>query len=237
MKQFNGFPARTSYTPIPAAFFSQLLPEIEDILELKITLQIFRLLYPRKGFPRYVTLNELAADPLTKSALPESNRPANEIIRTVLDKAVARGTFISVNFSGNRGPETIYLLNTPADRAALEKIESGQVTLPEIKGHLNGERLVMNPPNIYTLYENNIGLLTPLIAEEIKDAEQQYPASWIEEAITEAVKANKRNWRYINRILERWSTEGKKDGTYQRDTKKTDPEKYYRGEYGHLFRR
>ena len=34
-------------------------------------------------------------------------------------------------------------------------------------------------PNIFSLYEANIGIITPLIAEELKDAELQYPEAWI----------------------------------------------------------
>jgi len=92
-------------------------------------------------------------------------------------------------------------------------------------------------PDIFSLYEENIGMLTPLIADQLKDAEQQYPAEWIKEAIKEAVALNKRNWRYISRILERWLSEGKSNGTNRRYTKEnTDPDKYIRGKYGHIVR-
>ncbi len=64
-------------------------------------------------------------------------------------------------------------------------------------------------PNIFTLYEQHIGLLTPLIAEDLKDAMHQYPADWIEAAFREAMFNNKRTWKYIRAILRRWETEGK----------------------------
>jgi len=225
MKQFAGFPARLEYVPIPAAFFSQLLPGINDLNELKATLELFRLLSRRRGNPRYATLTEAAG------------AGGTETTGSALAAAVKRGTFISLEVKAANRSETIYLLNTAADREALEKIRSGQIVLTGWDIMTTGEAVANPPPNIYTLYENNIGLLTPLIAEELKDAEKNYPADWIEDAFKEAVKANKRNWRYVARVLERWATEGKKDGTYQRDTKKTDPDKYYRDEYGHLFQR
>ena len=81
-------------------------------------------------------------------------------------------------------------------------------------------------------------MLTPLIAEELKDAESRYPADWIREAFREAVAHNKRNWRYIGRILERWAVEGKDHGKSGRDTEKADdPDKYIRGKYGHVVQR
>jgi DnaD/phage-associated family protein len=92
-------------------------------------------------------------------------------------------------------------------------------------------------PNIFTLYEENIGLLSPMIAEELKQAEKLYPPSWIEEAFKEAVSLNKRSWRYICRILERWAAEGKESGEPRGDfEKKTDSNRYLKGRYGHLVR-
>jgi len=91
--------------------------------------------------------------------------------------------------------------------------------------------------NIFVLYEQNIGMITPMIAEELKEAEKLYPPQWIEEAFKEAVTLNKRSWRYIARILERWANEGKDSGKYKRDIKKDDPDKYIKGKYGHLVQR
>jgi DNA replication protein len=81
-------------------------------------------------------------------------------------------------------------------------------------------------------------MLTPLIADELKEALKQYPETWIQEAIKEATSLNRRNWRYISRILEHWSSEGKDDGTYRGNNKKNaDPDKYIRGKYGHMVQR
>ncbi len=64
-------------------------------------------------------------------------------------------------------------------------------------------------PNIFVLYEQNIGLLTPMIASQLEDAADHYPADWIEAAFSEAVQRNKRNWKYISAILRNWETEGR----------------------------
>jgi len=95
------------------------------------------------------------------------------------------------------------------------------------------------PPaiNIFALYEQNIGIITPMIAEELKEADKLYPPQWIEDAFKEAVTLNKRSWKYIARILERWASEGKDSGEYKRDIKKDDPDKYIKGRYGHLVQR
>ena len=74
--------------------------------------------------------------------------------------------------------------------------------------------------NIYRLYEENIGPLTPLIADTLRDAEENYSAEWIEEAIRLAVENNARSWRYVEAILRRWQDEGKDERKDRRDTEK-----------------
>lgn len=64
-------------------------------------------------------------------------------------------------------------------------------------------------PNIFTLFEQNIGFLGTSIVEELKDALDQYPEEWVEAAIHEAAVHNKRSWSYIRAILRRWETEGR----------------------------
>jgi DnaD/phage-associated family protein len=70
---------------------------------------------------------------------------------------------------------------------------------------------------VFVLYEENVGSITPLIAEELKEADEQYPHEWLVDAFREAAELNKRNWRYIRRILERWQTEGRDHEKRERD--------------------
>ena len=95
-------------------------------------------------------------------------------------------------------------------------------------------------PNVFRLYEQNIGLLTPLIAERIVGALERYPGAWIEEAIAEAVTYNRRNWRYIARILENWAVAGRGDDAREatlneenrrRDAHILDPNQYRDGRH------
>ena len=59
------------------------------------------------------------------------------------------------------------------------------------------------------LYEQNVGPLTPLIADHLVRALETWPVEWIEDAVAESVAYNKRSWRYIQRILEGWQSEGR----------------------------
>ncbi|HWQ83895.1 MAG TPA: DnaD domain protein, partial [Anaerolineales bacterium] len=112
--------------------------------------------------------------------------------------------------------EAYYFLNSARGRAAVEAIQRGEWRAPaNLPG---GPDLSLDHPNIYQLYEENIGPLTPMIAETLREAEQTYPMAWIEEAIRLAVEHNKRSWRYAVAILERWQQEGRDEREDRRDS-------------------
>jgi len=236
MKQFSGFPARMEFTPLPNVFFSRLLPQISDIAELKTTLHIFWSLYRKRGYPRFTTYGELLSNTSLMSSLREGTKPPDEVLRNALEMAVKRGTILHIVLDRDGVPEEVYFLNTESNSQIVAKIQSGEFHIPGLKAEEQAYVETGEQPDIFTLYEQNIGMLTPMIAEELLEAEKLYPVNWIKDAIREAVSLNKRSWRYIARILERWSSEGKSDGTYRRDSK-TGPDKYIKGRYGHIVMR
>ncbi|HSG61649.1 MAG TPA: DnaD domain protein [Pseudomonadales bacterium] len=64
------------------------------------------------------------------------------------------------------------------------------------------EPVVVDCSFVFSLWENNMpGTLTPVIAEEIGDLVDTYGAIEVDTAIRLAVKANKRNVRYVRGIL------------------------------------
>ncbi|MAG15389.1 MAG: DNA replication protein DnaD [Dehalococcoidales bacterium] len=236
MDEFKGFPARMEFTSVPNLFFSTLLPRINDMTELKVTLYLMAVLYRKRGYPRFVTLSELLRSANLMSGLGRDTRPPGEVLRNALEMAVRRGTVIHLALDRSGTSEDIYLLNTESNREVVARIQSGEVRLSGLRAGQPALVAVEERPDIFTLYEQNIGMLTPMIAEELCEAEKLYPEAWIKDAVKEAVSLNKRNIRYIVRILERWSAEGKDDGTHRRYSK-TDPDKYIKGKYGHMVRR
>jgi DnaD/phage-associated family protein len=69
-----------------------------------------------------------------------------------------------------------------------------------------------NADDIFSIYQNNIGMLTSMMADTLMDAEKTYPKEWIVEAISLSVENNKRSWRYCETILKRWQRDGKDNG-------------------------
>lgn len=226
---FPGFPARSRLTPLPELFFSRLLPETDSLTELKVVLHIFWRLYLKKDSPKFITYDDLRSDETLMAGLADST----EALRVALDSAVARGALLHTVLEDGGQPRDAYFVNSEASRNAVSALHRGASSMPAQR-QAPGTPAV---PNIFTLYEQNIGLLTPMIVEELKEAESLYPAAWIEDAFREAAALNKRSWRYIARILERWSVEGKGSGESGRDSKKKrGPERYLGGRYGHLVR-
>ena len=209
------------FTSLPNVFFTRLMPKIQDIAELKATLCVLYLLNRRREYPRFVTLAELLSHSDLTGVIEE------EALCHALSLAVDQGIISRATLDIDGKPEEAYFLSTESGSEAMDNIRGGRV--PTSK--------VVPQGNIFALYEQNVGMITPMIAEELKEAEKLYPEQWIRQAFREAVMMNKRSWRYIARILERWASEGKASGEYRRSTKESDPDKYIKGKYGHLVKR
>ena len=225
MKRFDGFPERFEFVALPRPFLSQVMPLIDNLDELKVILEFFNLLYQKKGYPLYVAATEITSK--TSSNLNE------ELIMQSLERAVNHGIIISLKYDEH---ETLYFLNDEQNRLLIARIKRGELELPGISAQRASMVKSRDLPNVFNIYEQNIGLITPIIADELKEALRLYPEIWLKEAIGEAVRLNKRNWHYINKILDNWATQGRNDGTYQRDTTKS-ADKYVKGKYGRFVQR
>ena len=204
---FSGFPDAALATTIPRLFFAQVMPRIERPEELVLSAYFFYAVSQadRSRRPRYVTRRELAADgALLQSLAGVCGGTDHGALAAGLQLAVRRRTIIRAVAKSDAGPEELFAVNTPSNRRQLEALTGGVVDGNEPLPAAVGVRL----PNIFALYEENIGTITPLIAEELQEAEKRYPAPWVEAAFKEAVSNNKRSWRYVEKILGRWETEG-----------------------------
>ena len=214
---FSGFPRQVRYTPVPSPLFGPLLVQIDDLGELKFTLRFIWLLHQKRGFPRFVTLKELLADRTLVDALTADG------VRRALGLAVSRGTLVAATRGGNHDAGRVYALNREEDRNALARIAeemAGQGAAAGAPPHTPPWEGAPERSNVFALYEDNIGMLNPMIADELREAEELYPLDWLEDAFREAVGQNKRSWRYISRILERWEREGRSNGESGRHLKK-----------------
>lgn len=229
MKSFSGFPeGKAKFTSIPDQFFLSLLPLIDHLGELKTTLYVFWYLDHMEGIFRYIRFQDFMEDQTFLSSLAEDPQQAKLILLESLERCIRRNTLLKATLDLDTGKEDYYFLNTPKGRAAVQAIDRGE-------WRNSGDpdfplELTIGAPNIFDLYEENIGPLTPMIAETLKDAEQNYPEKWIEEAVRIAVENNVRRWSYVEAILKRWQEGGRDERTDRRDTEK-DRRRYVEGEF------
>ena len=219
--RFSGFPRGTQYTPVPNPLLGPLLETIDDPAELKCTLRALWCLHQKRGVPRYVTEGELLSDRVLLTGLGGLGLPTSDAIRRGIRRALERGTFLSISIDRQGKAAEVYVLNDEPGRRTVQMINQGKLGT---NGSHRREGSPAAPPgpkaNIFTLYEENIGILTPLLAEQMVEAEQTYPWPWIEEAFRIAVGRNRRNWRYIAATLDRWASQGKDDGESGRHSEK-----------------
>ena len=186
---FSGFDASTKRLPVPAPLLASLLVDIVDCAELKCTLRFLWHEAQQSGAPKRVPVSVLRADSVLLDALGSSDQ-----IEHGIALAVERGTLIE--------SEGWLLLRTPQNERAAG--QTGPAPEQAAAGRLS-ER-----PNIFRLYEDNIGLsMNPMIADELRAAEEEYPYEWIADAMREAVVNNVRSWRYVEAVLQRWKREGR----------------------------
>lgn len=248
---FAGFPPGAQATPIPSLFFTRLLPRLADAAELGLALYVFYLLHRKKSYPRFFTSGELAAERdlalflervRGDSSVPDAGpADAAEGRRALLERGLRSladaGLLVAVPAEGPEGVQDIYFLNTPTDRRAAERLRRGELKLPHWRPLPEAEP-VEPSRSIYALYEQNIGPLTPLVAEELREAEELYPQEWLRPAFERAAGRNKRNWRYVEAILKRWAAEGPDYAQARGDTERAARRPgQYSGRYRDLVQR
>jgi len=221
---FNGFQEnKKEFTGIPDVFFRELLPKLEDINEIKLCLYILWKANMIGDFGMPITAADILLDEIFISGFVSSTNKTKKLVTEILEKAVVDNILIKTR-SERIKESNIYFINSPLGRKAASeksrKFQPAKATLDQIQ------------PNIFRLYQENIGPLTPIIADALREAENIYPVEWIEEAIKIAVQNNVRRWRYVESILDRWQKEGR-DGT-DREHDQEDYRRYIKGEYGEI---
>lgn len=237
MPAFKGFPeGKSRQISLPVGFFRDLLPQIDHLGELKLITYFFYRLEMVEGGFRFISRADFEVDEDFLAGLGSSREAALEALDESLRRTVLRGALLEADLtapgSESSSRNRLYFLNSPKGRAALRAIQNGQWR-PAAQGEIQAPP-PREAPNIFRLYEENIGPLTPLLAETLTEAEDSYPADWIEDAIRIAVERNKRTWRYIAAILERWQREGKHDRKEKLENRPDSPEarrKYVEGDY------
>lgn len=235
MTAFVGFMRDTRYSSVPNAILGPLLAEIDSLAELKCVLRVLGMVHSRRGASPWVTLEELSADPILLDGLANEEDGTKAALHRGVAKAVARGTLLEIRSLEDKTAHVHLLVNDEQGRRVAKSSAPGIGTVSVVEPAAI-DTLSEPRANIFTLYEENIGPITPLLADDLREAEAIYPWVLVQGAFKEAIVMGRRNWRYISRILERWAEEGMDHGESGRYSKKADPKEYLRryGSHGRL---
>lgn len=200
---FPGFEERARSVPVPAPLLGEMLAEIADDAELRCVLRFLWHQAQVPGSPKRVPADRMRTDGVLLAALGSEER-----VERGMRLALERGLLVEA--------DGWLLLNTPQNRRSAGRLGRAPETTAAAPGA--AER-----PNVFQCYEENIGMLTPMIADELRDAEKEYPVGWVEDAIREAAASNARSWRYIVKALERWKRVGKGAKGFGKSGRHTEP--------------
>ena len=234
VRKSSGFPRGVQFTPIPNPLLSNLLEEIDDIFELKTILRAIWAIHRKPGPIPFIRIGDLSSDRTVSNMLNDVGDKLEIKLKRFLQSAVERGILLEVNdnekdLKSDDSKNTGYVLNIEPIRQTVRKngLITNENTLHE---PIQGE----DQPNLSTgafrAYEDNIGPLTPLIADRIRDTLLEHSETEIIDALRIATESNVRNWTYAAAILKRWSIEGKNEresyGKSERNTKTTSSDEF-----------
>ena len=172
-KSFDGFIGNAEVTPVPNQFFTTVIQNIQDINELKLVLHVFWLVNRRRGYPRIITSKELLSDNILLKGIATKADKQDGAVKEALNSAVKHGILLHLGIHKEDIYEDAYLINSEPNREFVARVRKNELQISDFKLE---EKEVVRPlpqPNIFSLYEENIGLLTPMIVEELKEAEKE----------------------------------------------------------------
>ena len=202
---------------ISSEVLEKSIKNLNNINEIKIFLRIIHLIYQKQNLNTEtfeLSFDEISNDPVTLKLLGPNSLTKDQItkkLKEICDVLIMKD-FINQKIYTNK---VTGITKTVFHMGTFEKTND-----PVISEN--------NPKNIFELYEDNVGMLNPMIVDELIQAENKFPFNWIVDAVKESVTRNKRNWKYIHTILETWDREGKNNGRTLGNSEKTGYGEYFK---------
>lgn len=203
---------------IPHALLARLVTSRASVEEHRIVLLLAMLTRLKRSSDSAISEDAFATHPTVVDAGSVDGTP----IRMpgwpfpALDQAIAHGTILRFVAESDAGARSWLMLNTIDNARLVARMATEPETVPaQFWIDESRPRIHVDRPTVFRLYEQNVGPLTPMIADRLIKALEIYPTEWVESALEEAVAYNRRNWKYIARILETWAAEGPTGRTHR----------------------
>jgi DnaD/phage-associated family protein len=137
--------------------------------------------------------------------------PTDEEVQSIENQTVDNQSIKKPQYEKPNGGEIIPEVN-PSLKVNPSKRSSSKATRGEPEQPPTPVEEPLPPrPDIYTLYEQELGALTPMLAQMLDLIERDYPQGWFKDAVKEAKLSSSRgvSLKYVDAILKRWKSEGR----------------------------
>ncbi|RJQ44347.1 MAG: DnaD domain protein [Anaerolineaceae bacterium] len=212
---------------LSARFLVDTIGEIHDSLQLKVLLFAIWLAQQSGDEANPIALQDFYSYPEFMNQIGGTPELMRKNLLVGLKANLDAGFFTGNTFEAMQQGHPFYINTIRGQQAA--QLQNTAMDIQQ-----NHSYKIPDRSDVFRLYEENIGPLTPLIADALKDAEKEYSQEWLQEAIQIAVVNNVRKWRYIQAILKSWKEEGR-NGRDQRNAEE-DYKQYTKGKYGKFIK-
>jgi len=225
---FAGFPGIARGTAIPNLFFETVLPGITSSDALLAFLWVARIAQDQDNEAHCATQEDIWARSAARRSFETlgTGRPG---LAEGLSECVGNGSLLSLRLDGAQEVEAFFV-NNPRSRRVIARARAGQLVIRP--GVVVVDPPAASPPGIFRLYEEQIGTITPMVAERLLEIADTYSPDWIADAFRESALRSVRNLRYVERILETWAQEGRANEGTAPDSLADRKRKYVDGRLG-----
>ena len=212
---FVGFPAGDlAEVSIPARLLTDLLSRIDSLTETRLTLYCYQQIGRLSGQAAWLRARDLRSDPVLldlMSGLSQLHTP-QEVLDDALEKALVRNALLGLELPGADGEpdDKALFLNTEAGRRLRASMQVAGSAVRVDGGIPAVAQLSESEP--FRIYHQNFGLLTPVLADQLRSLIEDFPLSWVCEAMEIAIARNKKALAYVKAILNRWEQEARESG-------------------------
>ena len=206
----KGFPLPDDFatTRVSNAVLGRVLSNIDDADEIKLILRAIWLLEHQRGYPRYITRDDLRRDRVLSVVIPNQSD-----FDRILKSASERGVFVEATINDN----ICLMFNTESARRASIEVSSTSSDLNKDNNGWETPAAGTAAVDAFRAYEENIGILSPMIRQSILAALEDFTDEDITHAIRIAVENESRSWSFVAGVLRRWVRDGipheRTDGT------------------------
>ena len=200
-QSIKGFPLPDDFaaTRIPNAVLGRVLASIDDADEIKLILRAIWLLEHERGYPRYITRDDLQRDRVLSVAIADQSD-----FDRILKSAIELGVFVEVSINNN----ICLMFNTESARRATIEVAPLADILNKYDNSWDTPAVSTTTTDAFRAYEENIGLLSPMIRQSILAALEDFTDEDISRAVRIAVENESRSWSFVAGVLRRWARDG-----------------------------